>query len=71
MVVGRAGSEVARGRSNASGMISFALPPGTYELSPQLLGSKMFRAPQSRTITVGATADAIQSVTFTYDSGIR
>jgi hypothetical protein len=71
LVIDLAGSEVARGSSNASGMISFALPPGTYSLSPQLLGDKMFRAPKGQTITVGATADSVQNITFTYDSGIR
>jgi hypothetical protein len=52
-------------------MISFALAPGTYELSPTQLGDKMFRAPKSQMITIGATADALQNITFTYDTGIR
>ena len=71
LVMDRAGSEVTRGNSNASGMISFALAPGTYELSPKQLGDKMFRAPRSQMITVGAAADALQNITFTYDTGIR
>jgi len=62
------GAERARASSDANGIVTFAIAPGTYELDAAAVAGLMGR-PQALSLTVAEGAP--QTLTLEYDTGIR
>jgi hypothetical protein len=63
------GGSVTRGTTDLAGTAFLEVPPGAYRVSIQDAGDGYMTAPDAQDVEVGA--EAVASVTFVYDTGIR
>jgi hypothetical protein len=68
VTVSSGGIEVARGRSDAQGRITFGLPPGEYTVTG-LNETGFMGPPEPATVLIGQAA--VVTVDLVYDTGIR